>query len=570
VSARERLAAVRVLAWRLRRVLALAGVAAVAVTAVTVSIARGALPDPRRVTVKDVALVASRARAGVHRAMLPAPLAPLHGADPATADCNACHDVTARVPDAKCMACHEGIVTNAPPGAAARASSVHASFEGRCRDCHADHRDHLVDLDREGFNHARARFPLEGEHARARCEACHEAPAQVGAGPSRTQVAADLPRMKFQGVAHGSCTDCHVDPHGGAFAAGDRAQGCTSCHDSHGWKGDALRFDHGASRFPLEGAHARADCEACHRSTPEGLPVAQRGPPTSSAPGASLGHARLRGTPTACAACHLDPHQGTLAPKQCDACHRTTTWKGDDVRFDHDRDATFALRGAHAALDCARCHDRGHDGAPAASLGRAVLRGVGATDCNACHQDPHQGGLAPKRCDTCHDAGATAWKGAALTFDHGRDARFALDATHAPLDCKACHETKAFRPLETSCAGCHTTEARALEGALPGLAGAASPDPHAGLVDCERCHLPTDRDPQPATFAARCAACHTPRYGELFLAREQRLGELLARGRAAVAARGGSAAEQAALDAFVRQGHHAFAPAARALEERGR
>lgn len=567
MTARERLAAARAMAWRLRRVLAAAGVAGVVVVVAMVSIARGALPDPRRVTLEDVALVASRARAGVHRAMLPAPLAPLHGADPAATDCAACHDVTARVPDAKCLACHEGVVTNAPPGAAARDTSsrrgVHATFQGRCRDCHADHRDHLVDLDREAFNHAQARFPLEGEHTRARCEACHEAPAQVKA---------DLTRMKFQGLAHGSCTDCHVDPHGGAFAAGARAQGCTSCHDPHGWTGDALRFDHRASGFALEGAHARASCEECHRTTPAGLPVAARGAPTSSAPGApaSLGHARLRGTPTACAVCHLDPHRGTLAPKQCDACHRTTTWTGDDVRFDHDRDATFGLRGAHATLDCAKCHDRGHDGAPAASLGRAVLRGVEATDCNACHQDPHRGALAPKRCDACHDAGATAWKGEALRFDHGRDARFALDATHAPLDCAACHETKAFRPLETSCAGCHTTEARALQGQLPGLTGPATPDPHAGLVDCERCHLPTDRDPVPATFAARCASCHTPRYGELFLAREQRLGELLARGRAAVAARGGSAAEQEALEAFVRQGHHAFTPAARALEANAR
>jgi hypothetical protein len=567
MTARERLAQLRAQAWRQRRALGLVGVAAAVVTGAAVSIARGALPDPRRVSLADVALVASRARAGVHRAMLPAPLAPLHGADPATGDCAACHDLSARVPDAKCLACHEGVVTNAPPGAPARASSVHASFQGRCRDCHVDHRDHLVDLDREEFNHARASFPLEGEHARARCEACHEAPSRV---------AADLTRMRFQGVAHEACTDCHVDPHGGAFAQGARPAGCTSCHDPHGWTGEALRFDHRASGFALEGAHAAAACEACHRTSPQGLPIAARGASTSAAPGAPLplGHARLRGTPTTCAACHADPHRGTLAPTTCDACHRTTSFTGEDLRFDHDRDASFGLRGAHATLDCAACHSKGHDGATAASLGQAVLRGLEATDCAACHQDPHRGALAPKRCDACHDQGATAWKGDALRFDHGRDARFALDATHAPLDCKACHETTVFRPLETSCAGCHTVEARALAGQLPGRA-AASPDPHAGLVDCERCHLPTDRDPAPATFAARCAGCHTPRYGELFLAREQRLEQLLVRGRTALDARPGAsdaarAAARAELEAFVRQGHHAFTPAARALEERGR
>ena len=46
----------------------------------------------------------------------------------------------------------------------------------------------------------------------------------------------------------------------------------------------------------------------------------------------------------------------------------------------------------------------------------------------------------------------------------GTDAAFAMDATHERVPCASCHESSAFRPLATDCAGCHTAEAAALEG----------------------------------------------------------------------------------------------------------
>ncbi|MCO5170656.1 MAG: hypothetical protein M9894_30365 [Planctomycetes bacterium] len=462
----------RPLLWRGRRVLALLAVAAVGAGAAGIALARGALPDPRAwarargvSSLEDVARVASTVHARVERVFLPGALTPLHAGLPAAARCDACHDLAAPVPDRKCLACHPGLESRPtasapapPPGAPA-----HAGFVGACRACHGDHKQALIDLDPVAWNHARARFPLDGAHARARCEACHERPAR------------DLPgvtRWQFQDLAWGRCTDCHEDPHGRAF----EPTGCAECHRTGGWTGDEVRFDHATSAYPL--------------------------------------------------------------------------------------------RGAHGGVACAACHAKGSDGAPAAALGRAVLRGLEAKDCASCHTDPHRGSLAPRRCDACHDPGAKAWSGEALVFDHARDAGFALDATHAPLDCASCHVTgKVFAPLPTDCAGCHVAEAAALRGALPGQPP-APPDPHAGLVDCAACHRPEDRRPPAATFADRCAGCHTARYGELFVAREARVAGLEARARAASAALPAADREAALAPgaALRRQRHHAYTPAARALE----
>ena len=55
-------------------------------------------------------------------------------------------------------------------------------------------------------------------------------------------------------------------------------------------------FDHFTTGFPLEGAHRRASCRACH--------------------GDDLAAALPRG----CVGCHRDPHVGRLGSR-CDQCH---------------------------------------------------------------------------------------------------------------------------------------------------------------------------------------------------------------------------------------------------------
>jgi len=57
-----------------------------------------------------------------------------------------------------------------------------------------------------------------------------------------------------------------------------------------------------------------------------------------------------------------------------------------------------------------------------------------------------------------------------LSFDHERDARFALGEAHSGLACAACHHTERkgelafvrYSPLGTECADCHGSNAEVL------------------------------------------------------------------------------------------------------------
>jgi hypothetical protein len=58
---------------------------------------------------------------------------------------------------------------------------------------------------------------------------------------------------------------CHVDPHAGQFAARTRGSACTACHTEAAWA--SLVFNHQTDTdYPLDGAHRRLQCAACHKS----------------------------------------------------------------------------------------------------------------------------------------------------------------------------------------------------------------------------------------------------------------------------------------------------------------
>ena len=86
-----------------------------------------------------------------------------------------------------------------------------------------------------------------------------------------------------------------------------------------------------------------------------------------------------------CAACHQNPHGAQFANRSkgaaCDNCHDAEVFR-PARRFDHDRDAAFSLKGAHANVPCDRCHkpSRGAKGEPL-----IVYRGVPSA-CEACHR----------------------------------------------------------------------------------------------------------------------------------------------------------------------------------------
>jgi hypothetical protein len=194
-------------------------------------------------------------------------------------------------------------------------------------------------------------------------------------------------------------------------------------------------------------------------------------------------------------------YHGRLKTQQCRSCH--TDHKGraaqivelDKQRFDHTL-TDYLLRGKHAKVECAKCHE------PKKKYWQA------ASDCNACHRkdDVHKGSLGAK-CADCHTE--VDWKDA--RFDHDKT-RFALKDKHADAKCDACHKKGAdYKDTPRTCIGCHRREDDGAKG-------------HKGLYGerCDSCHgakawkpsaFNHDADTKYALRgrhrSTKCADCHT-------------------------------------------------------------
>jgi hypothetical protein len=290
----------------------------------------------------------------------------------------------------------------------------------------------------KGFDHRRTAYPLAGKHASVACEKCH-----IPGRPLR--------------LKHDRCTDCHTDAHAGRIAK--RADGgrCEACHDVNGFR--PARFgpeDHAKTAYPLAGAHLAVACDQCHKRTVSG---------------AARATVSLHFASTRCADCHGDPHRGGVArfvaKGGCETCHRVESWR--EVTFDHGQ-TKYPLVGSHARVACAPCHRRQTTGAPP-----EALRFVGVPQsCASCHRDPHQGQFARAgavSCERCHTTDGLK----ATRFDHDRDAAYRLDGAHARLACSACHRPETrngvtfvrYKPLPTTCRGCHGTSPPLTKGERP-------------------------------------------------------------------------------------------------------
>jgi hypothetical protein len=139
---------------------------------------------------------------------------------------------------------------------------------------------------------------------------------------------------------------------------------------------------HGRFAYPLAGAHRATACDACHVESK--LAAKRSSLVALHGPGPTMTFATKS---QACEACHATPHGDQFAARNdrgaCDSCH------GDDSfrpagRFDHQKDASFPLDGAHVRVACARCHASrpGADGKPL-----VLYRSL------------------PHRCEDCHRAG---------------------------------------------------------------------------------------------------------------------------------------------------------------------
>lgn len=183
--------------------------------------------------------------------------------------CDACHvpamgNIYQHKWDTACIACH-------------RKDDKHKGQLGnKCDSCHDEKRWQGV-----VYDHNKARFPLTGSHARVECKKCHLSAAFH-----------DAPK---------TCNGCHEkdDKHKGRFGPK-----CESCHYTGTWK--SWDFDHGKTRFPLDGAHKKVACYDCHKEPLDG----------PNKPG------------RACISCHIkdDVHDGGFGA-QCERCHVTSDWR---------------------------------------------------------------------------------------------------------------------------------------------------------------------------------------------------------------------------------------------------
>jgi hypothetical protein len=173
-----------------------------------------------------------------------------------------------------------------------------------------------------------------------------------------------------------------VDPHDGHFPT------CTDCHGVRGFRPSIIDLvAHKRYKFALEGAHRAVPCIGCHGD--------MKHPATTSSLVAarwSFQPLRFAAPKGGCAGCHESPHGVQFVARRdggaCEACHGVDAFSPAS-RFDHERDATFSLKGAHAHVPCARCHP-----ASRGPTGKAVVtyRPVSAK-CEACHGESVRRGL---------------------------------------------------------------------------------------------------------------------------------------------------------------------------------
>lgn len=438
---------------------------------------------------------------GADAQISPGPLAAPHASLEGTLKCGNCHGGRKEQTTTLCLQCHKEVAWLIQQG-----RGFHAQVrEQRCESCHPEHAGRSFSLiswpggSERQFDHAKAGWPLEGKHQSTECTDCHKPAFRVSQAARLSPPGGSSPG--WVGLER-SCTSCHQDVHRGALN-----HDCLTCHDEAHWK-PAPRFDHDRTDYPLTGKHRDVRCGACHRPATTAAVRDTASVPRVFKP---VAHAD-------CAACHADPHRGRFAGA-CRDCHVTTGFAViDRGHFDHSR-TRFPLRGMHAEVACAKCHD---------VPGQKSHNPPFAT-CTACHTDPHAGTAtlagAPVDCDACHtEAG---FKVAGFTVAQHSKTKYPLTGKHQQVPCEDCHR-KNPPGVPTSQLGSagivmHPSFARCLDCHSDDHGGQFASRPDRG--DCTACHTVAGWKPSTFTTAAhatlrlrlegrhaeiQCAACHGP------------------------------------------------------------
>ncbi len=241
--------------------------------------------------------------------------------------CSDCHkDKMFKEAPLACVGCHK------------KDDPHKATLGNECQTCHG-----TADWKKTSFDHSKTPFPLLGKHLSAQCGACHKSPLYKEAP-----------------------TDCYACHQADDKHRGQEGRACGQCHLATGWR-PTPSFDHGLTRFPLLGNHARVECKSCHVGV------------------------LFKDASIACYSCHAksDKHKKSLGTL-CEQCHNAKSWKAWD--FDHDKRTRFPLDGKHVGLNCDACHTRPMEG-----------RVLASSQCVSCHvkDDVHDGSYG-KVCQQCH------------------------------------------------------------------------------------------------------------------------------------------------------------------------
>jgi len=271
-------------------------------------------------------------------------------------ECQKCHAVGQPLTVAgfeHCATCHRDVHAG---------QFADLSDRGACEGCHSvqGFRPSSYSLER----HQSSSFPLRGAHGALPCGTCHR-PRARGAAVLLDAVSGEpVAPFRFEST---TCEDCHQDVHEGRLLRFMESNGCGGCHAVESWR--RIRFDHALTGVTLQGAHAKVECRGCHyRQTPEG---ARESVWVGFEPG--------------CNGCHQDPHAGQFdragGPADCRRCHLPDSWKS--LLFEHNRDSSYRLDGAHSRVSCRACHRTENVSGRVTARYRPL-----PTACIDCHDEP--------------------------------------------------------------------------------------------------------------------------------------------------------------------------------------
>ncbi|MEP7323385.1 MAG: cytochrome c family protein [Saprospiraceae bacterium] len=358
----------------------------------------------------------------------PGPLSEVHKSLEGISNCTKCHDLTKKVSNEKCLACHLDVKAKQEAQ-----KGYHASKEVQEKNCFICHSDHhglkfeIIHFDKKKFDHKSTGYDLTGTHLNLDCIKCH----------TSKYIANEEARKKqftYLGLDD-QCVSCHQDVHKKTLS-----QDCATCHNTTHFK-PAVFFNHQKTDFVLKGQHQKIDCIECHKPQP-GVSIANKN--------ITFTIERFK----QCISCHEDIHQKHFG-EDCASCHNLESFqqlKKIDI-FNHTI-TSFPLKGKHIHVDCITCHT---NGTKSLSVAFQEFNGKDYSKCTLCHKDIHDNKFG-QQCIDCHSVESfKITKSVSNTFNHDLT-DFKLEGLHQQVDCKACHTGKLTAALPfNQCNDCHHT-----------------------------------------------------------------------------------------------------------------